>query len=164
MQVMTSDLAYLSASMFDLAESYLGKPNVVVSSMHEDWLKDRCDALLKEAESINSSTSPFGFLCIVALIAYLGELTFGNITKSVGQKQKSDFASDNKNYFCRFMRERMSREKRKYDAVCGDVYQQVRNGLAHCMMLFDQRSSQIKIAISHDEKYSAGVERGKSGR
>lgn len=158
---MTKDL---SVSFDFVCEKHLGPVNDPVTPQQIKWLKKRCNGLINEAEKINKSKSALGFLCLMALIAYFGELVYGDVVASVDPKDRDTLTKKNKKFFCEFMNVEMSKAGRKYTSVSEHVYNQVRNGLAHCLMLFSKGAEIKRIALSHNVAYSATPKAGKASQ
>lgn len=142
------------------AEAEYGSTGDSVLNSHKTKLGAHVDSLISEIEEINKRGTPTGFLCIMALIAYLAELVYGDVEGKTGDKSGLDKAKENGEHFQTFLRERMSNGRRNYVGIAYDLYRQVRNGLMHCYMLFDQQKSPRKIALTHSSKYAAATKSG----
>lgn len=150
----------LSVSYDDFARTEYGDCGDSVLERHKATLKAHVMSLIDEAEEINKKGTPTGFLCIMATIAYLGELVYGDAGGSTGDKTGLDKAKENGEHFQRFLKENMSYGSRDYGGIACDLYRQVRNGLMHCYMLFDQQKSPRKIALTHSSEYAATTKSG----
>ena len=122
----------LSVSYDVFAEAEYGSTGDSVLNSHKTKLGAHVDSLISEIEEINKRGTPTGFLCIMALIAYLAELVYGDVEGKTGDKSGLDKAKENGEHFQTFLRERMSNGRRNYVGIAYDLYRQVRNGLMHC--------------------------------
>lgn len=150
----------LSVSYDVFAEPEYGSSGDVVLDYHKAKLRTHVDSLINEVDEINRKGTPTGFLCIMALIAYLAELVYGDTEGKTGDKPGLDKAKENGEHFQSFLREKMSNGCRNYGGIACDLYRQVRNGLMHCYMLFDQQKSPRKIALTHSSEYAAATKSG----
>lgn len=150
----------LSVSYDILTESEYGSTGDSVLDSHKAKLRTHIDSIINETEEINNNGTPTGFLCIMALIAYLAELVYGDVDGKTGDKPGLDKAKENGEHFQTFLREKMSNGCRDYGGIACDLYRQVRNGLMHCYMLFDQQTSPRKIALCHSPEYAATTKSG----
>ena len=69
----------LSVSYDILTESEYGSTGDSVLDSHKAKLRTHIDSIINETEEINNNGTPTGFLCIMALIAYLAELVYGDV-------------------------------------------------------------------------------------
>lgn len=137
-------------------EKILGKVNDPVSDAQIKALHNICKGYLARIKEVNETPNPFGFLDIMALIAYFGELTYGECDMKLDSDVTPvDRSEQNRRRFCKFMSVNMSQFGRSYSGISGEIYQQIRNGLAHCMMLFPNEEGSPRIMISHNIAFRA---------